>query len=551
MLEPQLLEACKARVGTSLRGKWTLERLLGVGAMAAVYVGVHKIGRKDAIKILHPHVARSSEVAARFEQEAHAVNKFHHPGAVEISDIDVSEDGCPFLVMELLEGEDLGRMAERLGGVPTERLLALVDELLDVLAAAHGQGIVHRDVKLENLFVTHEGRLKVLDFGIARVRSGTVQTLAGSKLGTTSYMAPEQVRGEGVDQRADLFSVGATMFRLLAKRRIHEATSDIDLSLKMAREPAPRLSTVVAGVDPRLAMVVDRALEFRAQDRYPSAAAMQGDVRALRAGASPPFASERLKPLAPSPAALAPTAAAPPAPALAPPAAALAPTAPTGPQPPASPVNVNTTMPSAGVGEVVAQARQAMQVAAVPAPRPAEPAARPLPGTMPSSAIGAAVLGAKAATPQAMATPLPIQPTLPMGDPRTPARNDPRPPPNVVAVTAPPWSPPRHSPQERQHASPPGGGLMPTPGGIPTPPAKVAARRSELMLPIVVGIVCLLIGSIGFYVWVLYARGAAEAEETDSSEEEKPKKKSTKSAKPVATGSATPRPTPSQPGAVR
>jgi serine/threonine protein kinase len=140
-------------------------------------------------------VARSSEVAARFEQEAHAVNKFHHPGAVEISDIDVSEDGCPFLVMELLEGEDLGRMAERLGGVPTERLLALVDELLDVLAAAHGQGIVHRDVKLENLFVTHEGRLKVLDFGIARVRSGTVQTLAGSKLGTTSYMAPEQVRG--------------------------------------------------------------------------------------------------------------------------------------------------------------------------------------------------------------------------------------------------------------------------------------------------------------------------------------------------------------------
>lgn len=92
---------------------------------------------------------------------------------------------------------------------------------------------------------------------------------------------------------------------------------------------------------------------------------------------------------------------------------------------------------------------------------------------------------------------------------------------------------------------------MPTPGGIPTPPAKVAARRSELMLPIVVGIVCLLIGSIGFYVWVLYARGAAEAEETDSSEEEKPKKKSTKSAKPVATGSATPRPTPSQPGAVR
>src|SRR6478735_11544596 len=105
------------RVGTTLCGKWRLEKLLGVGGMAAVYVGVHKIGRREAIKILHPEVARSKDLRLRFEQEAHAVNRFKHPGAVEIRDIDVTEDGAPFLVMELLEGEALSEHARRVGGV--------------------------------------------------------------------------------------------------------------------------------------------------------------------------------------------------------------------------------------------------------------------------------------------------------------------------------------------------------------------------------------------------------------------------------------------------
>src|SRR5262250_1429955 len=123
------------RIGTVLCGKWTLERLLGVGGMAAVYVGVHKIGRRDAIKILHPEIARSPELRARFEQEAHAVNLLKHPGAVVIHDIDVADDGAPFLVMELLEGESLADRAQRLGGLEHGEMLRLVDELLDVLAA--------------------------------------------------------------------------------------------------------------------------------------------------------------------------------------------------------------------------------------------------------------------------------------------------------------------------------------------------------------------------------------------------------------------------------
>src|SRR5262245_54111233 len=178
------------RVGTTLRDKWRLEKLIGVGGMAAVYVGVHKIGRREAIKILHPAIARSKELRARFEQEAHAVNRFKHPGTVEIRDIDATEDGAPFLVMELLEGESLADRAQRDGGAPIDEVLRLVDELLDVLVAAHAQGIIHRDIKPDNLFVQVDGRLKVLDFGIAQVKAGIsdLQTRAGAMLGTVPYM---------------------------------------------------------------------------------------------------------------------------------------------------------------------------------------------------------------------------------------------------------------------------------------------------------------------------------------------------------------------------
>ena len=286
-----------ARVGTTLCQKWTLEKLLGVGGMAAVYVANHKIGRRDAIKILHREVAQQPDMLARFEQEAHAVNRFHHPGAVEIRDIDVAEDGSPFLVMELLRGESLSERAQRLGGLPLDEVLRLADELLDVLAAAHARGIIHRDIKLDNLFVQTDGSLKVLDFGIARIRDGVplmMRTRAGATLGTAPYMPPEQIKGMEIDARADLFAVGATMFRLVAKRRIHEAKNETEMLLKMASQPAPPLLSVAPDVPVGVGLVVDRALRFDRDLRYPDALTMQADVRALRAGLPPPNATAQL-----------------------------------------------------------------------------------------------------------------------------------------------------------------------------------------------------------------------------------------------------------------
>jgi eukaryotic-like serine/threonine-protein kinase len=286
MSDARLRAQCEARLGTTLKGKWVLEKLVGVGGMAAVYAGAHKIGRRDAIKILHPEVAKSAELRTRFEQEAAVANSFSHPGAVEIRDIDVTEDGCPFLVMEFLQGETLGEWARRLyekgEAFPIEDLLRFTEELLSALDAAHAQGIVHRDIKLDNIFITDAGSVKVLDFGIARLTHGRSITVAGARLGTAAYMAPEQVRGETIDGRADLFSVGATLFRLLAMRRIHEVTSEADLFIKMGTEPAPPLLSVAPKVDPDLAAIVDRSLAFKAASRYPNAAAMAADVQRLR-----------------------------------------------------------------------------------------------------------------------------------------------------------------------------------------------------------------------------------------------------------------------------
>src|SRR6185503_6904739 len=137
--DPQL-EQCKARIGTVLRGRWRIDSLIGVGGMAAVYGATHRIGRRGAIKILHPEIAVSKELRARFEQEALAVNQLGHPAAVNVLDVDTSEDGSPYLVMELLDGESLGQRAKRSGGIEERELLRIVSTVLEVLDVAHGLG---------------------------------------------------------------------------------------------------------------------------------------------------------------------------------------------------------------------------------------------------------------------------------------------------------------------------------------------------------------------------------------------------------------------------
>jgi serine/threonine-protein kinase len=253
--------------------------------MAAVYAATHRNGRRAALKILHPELSLDRDWRRRFLREGRVANAVGHEGAVKVLDDDVADDGSVFLVQELLEGESLEARSQRLGGsLPEKEVLWIAEQLLDVLAAAHARGIVHRDIKPDNLFLTCSGTLKVLDFGIARLReqsSVSAATHNGGTMGTPAFMSPEQARAlwDDVDAQSDLFAVGATMFTLLSGRYVHEGRTQNEELVGAMTVPARPLASVVPGVSASVARVVDGALAFAKDRRWPSAKRMQEAVR--------------------------------------------------------------------------------------------------------------------------------------------------------------------------------------------------------------------------------------------------------------------------------
>jgi serine/threonine-protein kinase len=282
--DDDLTARARSRVGQTLRSKWTLEGLLGVGGMAAVYAARHRNASRGAVKLLHPALAHDPGVCSRFLREGYVANTVEHAGVVRVLDDDTCEDGTVFLVMELLEGETVEQRATRKGGrLSAEEVLSIADQLLDVLVAAHAKGILHRDVKPENIFLTTEGRLKVLDFGIAKVRDATRSsaTQTGTTMGTPAFMAPEQALGRTreVDHRTDLWAAGATMFTLLTGRYVHEGESGNEVLVRAATQRAPSVAQVAPDVPGVVADVVDRALAFERDARFTDAASFQLEVR--------------------------------------------------------------------------------------------------------------------------------------------------------------------------------------------------------------------------------------------------------------------------------
>jgi len=272
-----------ARVGSILKGKWRLDAVLGSGGTATVYAATHRNGNRVAVKVLHAQFSSMPNERERFTREGFFANKVDHPDVVRVLDEDVDDGGNPFLVMELLEGEPLVARWKAAGyRLPVPEALWVADRLLAVMEAAHARGIVHRDIKPENLFLTAVGGLKVLDFGIARLRGFDSGTMRGIVLGTPGFTAPEQARGEWdiVSARTDIWAVGATLFALLTGRLVHEEQQTAAHLLRISMEPAPPVRQIEPSVPDAVARLIDRALAFSPRQRFASATEMRLSIAA-------------------------------------------------------------------------------------------------------------------------------------------------------------------------------------------------------------------------------------------------------------------------------
>jgi serine/threonine protein kinase len=272
-------------LGTTI-GSYRVATLIGQGGMGEVYRGVHpEIGSRVAIKVLSGDAARAPAVAERFFAEARAVNVIRHEGIVTVSDLARLPDGRPYIVMEYLEGAPLTRVFAQYRPIPEGALLQLLIGILEALGAAHAQGITHRDLKPDNIFVTTTGRTKILDFGIAKLRpdiSGMSDaTRTGALLGTPYYMSPEQARGQPVDYRSDIYSIGVIAYEGFAGRRPFEADNLFDLLRQQIEVLPKRPRELRPELPAALESVVMRALEKDPSHRQQSAAELAEALRQI------------------------------------------------------------------------------------------------------------------------------------------------------------------------------------------------------------------------------------------------------------------------------
>jgi serine/threonine protein kinase len=284
-------EKPESRIGEVL-GSYRLAEVIGRGGMGCVYRAEHiKLGRDVALKLLREDYAERRDAVARFFQEARAVNLIRHRNIVDVIDYVELDGGAVFIIMELLAGHSLARLMRAPGGIPLTRALGMVSQICDGLSAAHSVGIVHRDLKPDNIIVsrTSDGSdlVKILDFGVAKLIDKHVTdpdlTAAGSVIGTPAYMSPEQAGGLSVDQRSDVYSLGAIMYEIFTRKPMFRANSFgeyVRLHLTVTPRP-PREVAVGVDVDPRLEEIILRCLSKSPNARFQSAEDLRAEVTAL------------------------------------------------------------------------------------------------------------------------------------------------------------------------------------------------------------------------------------------------------------------------------
>ncbi len=277
-------------VGRVLQGRYRVTGLIAQGGMGVVYDAVQlNLGRRVAIKCLHPRYARDAVAIARFQHEAVVSGGFGHPHIVEVFDMGRLEDGAPFLVLERLEGETVTARLRRERRLGLALTVSIARQTVSALVATHARGILHRDLKPDNLFLVERGeetpRVKVLDYGVSKAMSAVGDprlTRAGYVMGTPAYMAPEQARGEAdLDGRVDIYGVGGVVYELLTGRLAFAARTPAALLAEMKRGDPPRPSMLRPGVPPTLDALVMRCLALARSGRPPDAAALQRALHEL------------------------------------------------------------------------------------------------------------------------------------------------------------------------------------------------------------------------------------------------------------------------------
>ena len=264
--------------GQILDKRYEIVARIAEGAMGVVYRGVRlKLDRAVAIKVMHHALPDVGDARKRFEREAQLMARLEHPHCVSIMDYGVHE-GKPYVVMQLVNGRDLFDVLAEQRSFAPQRAVDVMCQVLSGLAHAHEQNIIHRDIKPANIMITPKAPLgvhaRILDFGLARMVGSSISTSKGVAVGSPSYMAPEQCRGDELDARVDIYACGVVLFEMLTGRKPFIADDPIAIIKKQIEEPPPRLADVTPGDYGTLEAVVARALAKAPQDRYPSAVAM-------------------------------------------------------------------------------------------------------------------------------------------------------------------------------------------------------------------------------------------------------------------------------------
>ena len=265
-------------IGRTLGGRYEVLGPLSEGGMALVYRGRRlEDGRAVAIKVLRDQYAHNAEFVARFEREAQAVARLSHPHMVQI--FDSGRDGdIHFIVMEFVDGEDLKTFLRRTGPLDEQRAREIGAQVCEVLDYAHSNGIVHRDIKPQNILMSPDGQVKVTDFGIARALASTTITETGTVLGSVQYLSPEQARGLGVGRSADLYSLGVVLYEATTGALPFDGETPIAIALRHMHEPPPLPRRNGAPLSEGMEGIILKALAKDARDRYRSAAEMRGDL---------------------------------------------------------------------------------------------------------------------------------------------------------------------------------------------------------------------------------------------------------------------------------